>query len=237
MKIEFIAGSKEAELVVPPPSPAKNFVPEWYKKITRFNDENKPIFDDGKILNHSIKGCVPFYDAMTNGYIQETWCDIHFEFIYENNNLNRCEYNFASGPRIISSRENSSIPTSNEFHPVEFIWTMPWMPVVPRGWSVFFTNPLNHFSQYFNSLSGIIDSDVFFHSFNGNFPFYIKKNYNNFIIPAGTPMYQMIPFKRENWESEVKNISDVDRYILDHKKRKHYISGYKKFFHQKKSFK
>jgi hypothetical protein len=33
MNIEFIPVSKEAELVVPPPKPAKLYVPQWYKDI------------------------------------------------------------------------------------------------------------------------------------------------------------------------------------------------------------
>jgi hypothetical protein len=33
-------------------------------------------------------------------------------------------------------------------------------------------------------------------------PFFVVKGFTG-IIPAGTPYAQMLPFKRENWESEV----------------------------------
>ncbi len=40
MNIEFIPVSKEAELVVPPPKPAKLYVPKWYKDIPAPDLEN-----------------------------------------------------------------------------------------------------------------------------------------------------------------------------------------------------
>ena len=45
----------------------------------------------------------------------------------------------------------------------------------------------------------------------GNVPFFIKSNFEG-VIPCGTPMFQIIPFKRENWKSE-KDISlkDLDK--------------------------
>jgi hypothetical protein len=33
-------------------------------------------------------------------------------------------------------------------------------------------------------------------------PFFVVKGFTG-IIPAGTPYAQMIPFRRENWESEI----------------------------------
>ena len=49
-------------------------------------------------------------------------------------------------------------------------------------------------------MSGIVDNDKV--HLPGTMPFFVLKGVSGF-IPAGTPYAQIIPFKREHWESEV----------------------------------
>ena len=42
----------------------------------------------------------------------------------------------------------------------------------------------------------------------GNLPFFLKSGFEG-IIPAGTPIYQILPYKREDWQS-VKDSSIVE---------------------------
>jgi hypothetical protein len=49
-------------------------------------------------------------------------------------------------------------------------------------------------------LTGIIDGG-FIMSVNGSIPFYVKEGFEG-VIPQGTPIAQLIPFRQENWLSK-----------------------------------
>ena len=66
---------------------------------------------------------------------------------------------------------------------------------------------MNNFSLPFVSTSGIINNDKVFQP--GSIPFFIRKGFNG-IIPKGTPIIQIIPFKRNNWKSKKVLISSED---------------------------
>ena len=229
MNIEFVPMTKEVEKIVPMPKPAKNYIPDWYKNVKLGKDKYIDSFGslefDGK-----MKKCVPFLDALTHGYIQESWTDI-----YVKNNNGTVEFAYAKGPEIIGVRDKISISVSNNFYPIEFIWRIQWMPKLPKGWSVILTSPYNRLDLPFRSLTGIIDSDHFYHGDSGNYPFYIQNGFEG-IIPVGTPMYQIVPIKRENWRSSAMRFDEEDasKRVIDIKK--YFVDGYRKAFWQKKSF-
>ena len=55
-------------------------------------------------------------------------------------------------------------------------------------------------------MAGIIDLDE--GMYNGNIPFFINGNFTG-VIDQGTPIAQIIPFKREDWKIE-KNKDLID---------------------------
>jgi hypothetical protein len=67
----------------------------------------------------------------------------------------------------------------------------------------------------FTTLSGIHDTDGGLHE--GKIPFYIKSDFEG-IIPAGTPIMQLIPIKRDSW----KMVEDVS--LVEEGKRHEWIS-------------
>jgi hypothetical protein len=69
----------------------------------------------------------------------------------------------------------------------------------PPGYSSLITHPLNRHDLPFITLSGLVDTDMTMAR--GNLPFFLKEGFEG-VIPAGTPMFQIIPFKRENWQME-----------------------------------
>jgi hypothetical protein len=235
--LKFMPSTKECELVVPAPKPAKVYIPDWYKGI-KPPDRNKPVFNnEGVQTNTNVKMCQPFLDTFTTGYIQETHTDIHINVLEDlNGNLN-VNVSFPIEPEQLSWR---SIPTqlavTSEYYPIEFTWVQHWVPIAPKGYSVLHTHPLNRFDLPFYSLNAIVDSDVFNHYPSGSYPFFLKKEFNNVLIPAGTPMFQMIPIKREAWEtsSEFYNEETIlkKRSLI----RKHIFDGYRDKFWQKKSY-
>jgi hypothetical protein len=227
-KIEFYPTSKSAELVVSPPKPASQYIPKWYKEIKPF--DGSPVFKDGEIDNKNVKSCLPFLDSMVSGYIQETWCDIHISF--KNNEL---ELHYAHQPPIVSVRKKLNISISEAFAPFELAWNVPWLPKLEKGYSCLFSHPFNNFTLPFLTTSGIIDSDYFYMSEKGNYPFYLYRDFSG-IIPCGTPMYQFLPVKRDSWKSSTNTFDEEKIFISNYKIHKVFSGSYKKLFHQKKYY-
>ena len=234
MHIEFWPATQETEFLVPPPKPAKNYIPNWYKEL-------KPNYNKTLALNNlldpneqqlNLKHCAPFLDSFTNGYIQESWTDISVEKL--NNGQTIAAY--ASFPKILEARIITDVIHSGPYSTDEHVFKIHWAPKVPKGWSVLFTHPLSRMDLPFQVLSGIVDFDTFTQTFVGNIPFFLQKDFEG-IIPAGTPMYQMIPIRRENWNSSLKKYDKEEWLKIGQKKNKHFYDGYKKEYWQKKVFK
>jgi hypothetical protein len=229
--IEFIPLSKEASLVVPPPKPSKNYIPDWYKKLPAPNYKKLDFDNIGRIKNTNAKMCMPFLDSLTTGYIVESWTDIYIK-----EEKNGVVFNYPTGPDILKVRESgTSIGVDNNYHNVEFVWQEQWGIKTPKGWSCIFTHPLNNFELPFLSATAIIDSDVFYHTTKGQYPFYLKKGFEG-IIPAGTPLYQIIPFKRDNWDSKIIEFNEEENVKNNHLMSKKFLGTYRDKFWIKKEY-
>jgi len=90
-----------------------------------------------------------------------------------------------------------------------------------------------HRDNIINILPGIIDSDSF-HDVT-NFPFTVNTKEDKVIIPAGTPIAQIIPLKREDWEMSI-NYSPEDSTKSSNSVRSVFFEAYKKMFWSKKSY-
>ena len=213
MNIKFIPGSVEIQDMVPCPVPSKFLVPKWYKDLGSYN----------------VKKCIPFLDSIIHGYIQKTWCDIYVKkskdgvLLSQNHEVENFGY-----------RPSTDIKITDNFHSIEFTWKRPWSVKLPDGFSALVTHPLNRLDLPFVTLSGVVDFDKYSHTKIGNIPFFIKKDFEG-IIPEGTPMFQIIPLKRESWESE-KDLYDSQFWNDNLQKRKTGDRFYKKNIWHKKDF-
>lgn len=217
MKIKFIPGTQNIENDVNAPELSKSLIPNWYKNIP--SSEN--------LVN--VKKCVPFLDAMLYGYTQTTWTDIHVKDMDK-----KLKVFFNHEVPILQYREKSDMPNNNEFYGTEYIWLRPWSPVLPEGYSALITHPINRIDLPFYTLSAVVDSDKSCHARIGNIPFYIKKDFKG-IIPKGTPMYQIMPIKREDWIME-KQQHNEEFWQTKQKERENIDNFYRKKIWQKKSF-
>jgi hypothetical protein len=70
----------------------------------------------------------------------------------------------------------------------------------------------------------------------GNMPFFMKRNFSG-NIPAGTPIAQLIPIKREEWVSELGNDQDKQKANQQNFDSRRVFSGfYKKNFWERKKY-
>jgi hypothetical protein len=174
--------------------PARNVIPEWYKK-------SKGTLDDAPTplkKTATVKRCVPFLDAMTFGYMIPLPVDIN---IIQINGFAYYEWrDDADGYDPIHIRPQEamqSMPVPTGYEDTYPAWNTRSFIEIPKGYSALITHPLNHTELPFFTVSGIIDSGVLFE---GNIPFFIKKGFEG-LIPKGTPILQVLPFKTDNWES------------------------------------
>ena len=236
LKLKWYPLNQQTKDLVPPPRPAKEFLPQWYKDLPPYRSGYKAQYDfETNRVNTTAKACMPFFDSLVAGYIQHTWCDILVSY----NKFGQVEIS-GTGPAhdIVTMRspadyEYNPPKPGDEFHD-EFNWRTRWEPKTPKGWSTLYMHPLNRYELPFLSSSGIIDTDLWWQT--GNVPFYLKKDFEG-IIPTGTPMYQMVFFKRENWKSEVMmDYTEAEQIKDDYVVRKYAGFGYKKAIWQKKNY-
>jgi hypothetical protein len=204
---------------IPHPIPSSRAVPDWWRKESLVTDQI-----------HTMKKCTPILDALTAGYIITLPTDVFkahgvVEF------GQKYDLPFVSEHYKLQTK---AYPISEEFDDQPYKWINPWKITTPKGYSCLFVHPLNSGDTPFHSLSGIVDTDK--HPVTVNFPFLIKKDFHG-TIPAGTPMIQVIPFKRDSWSSKVID----DREFVENKNFYKIFNppygSYKKNWWTKKEFK
>jgi|TARA_R100000278_G_scaffold122923_1_gene110507 hypothetical protein len=223
-KIKFIATDGNMKDIWPNPKPASRFIPDEYKKLKRFKDDN--------LHDPTVKTCVPFLDSLILGYI------IPFDQDYL---VDPIENDFSVTP----ANKNAS----SEFHDKEQLpkeWQKisgekvgkfmnKWLIKTPPGYSCLFVQPMNRMEERFDIIPGVVDTDTYLNLI--NFPYFLKKRDEQFLFKRGEPMVQVIPFKREPWKmwsgfyyekahSKILNILNNE-----------WMDRYKKYFWSKKSFK
>lgn len=202
------------------PSPIIKTIPEWYRKADRFAKKLDGSFwigpDKGKIP--TWKACPAIFDIMGTGYTLKTPCDIEFSVNDEKSisvTISDGKYKDFCVPR----QPMPQFEHPEGYHKSHFAWMPDWAVETPDGYSVLYSQPFNRFELPFLTTSGIIDNDSV--KLPGSMPFFLRKGFSG-VIPAGTPFVQLLPFKREDWNSEIiienpdrineKNMKNSNKY-------------------------
>lgn len=237
LKIKFIAPLEDYQSVIKPPEPAVRHVPEWYKSLARHDRSNSEVTlkptntlgSDGAQVH--TKMCMPFFDAMTGGYLYLLENDLYVDMDEDGRPIISWDGNVM----LVDARPIIDLPVPPGFHPIHYGWRMNWYYETPPGYSVLITHPMNRYDLPFLVQSGIVESDIW------GLPvftaFFLKKGFRG-MIPKGTPIMQFFPFKRDNWEMEVVNSpEEIDRQEVMAERRRSVLFGYyKKFAWRKKYF-
>jgi hypothetical protein len=198
-KFEVWSESSYISNLCPEPVPAKEVIPKWYKDLSRYSVGNKLSIDGSGGANMGVKACMPFLDSLTSGYIIKLHCDILVEWQDEDNFTMKWTSDIPPlTPRGKAIAE--SIPTTEGYTPFLQAWEIKYCFKAPKGYSVLITQPFNRLDLPTLATSGIVDADSGIGT--GGVPFALKKGFSG-IIEAGTPILQMMPFKREDWKKEL----------------------------------
>ena len=231
--IKFVPCLKEYENVFDPPIAAKKILPEWFKKQERYTDGIKRIQDENGLFNATIKACSPVFDIMTAGYIISTPADI---FVSKKEGSNFPSFSWGiKGFKCIESHPVSQYDqykVPNEYFPIGYKFNNPWSVVTPKGYSSLILTPTFRDDLPFFSLPAIVDTDK--HPVPILFPFFIRKDFEG-MIPMGTPIVQIIPFKRDDWNTKVDKF-DSNLYKSWQRAERISESRYKTFFRSKKTW-
>jgi hypothetical protein len=187
------------------PIPSSKILPDWYKDTNSYiNGKTKKL--DEKLGNMAtIKKCMPVTDMLSAGYTIVTYQDIN---IYKDD---QGTINYSSPVLEVSDHPISQFflhPKNKNNQPAPKIMN-PWSIRTPSGYSCLFITPPHGGNKYFSILEGIVDTDKYFSPV--NFPFFLNDLDFEGVIPAGTPVATVIPFKREGWTMKKGNEQDIKK--------------------------
>lgn len=174
--------------------------------LTRDLNKDSQKFDpDGRpVVDLTLKGCVPFIDAMTAGYTINLPTDV---LVRVTGDATR-HFMWRTEGSVVAGHPRDQVPgvppavEGGDGTPLK--WTLGWEMVTPPGYSVLFTHPLNRWDLPFRSFSGIVEVDTYHQAVQFPFEFLLElQPGQEHLIPRGTPIIQFIPFRREDWDSEV----------------------------------
>lgn len=242
------------------PKPATTYVPDWYKNLDSYiGKEKKPDGNGGNLA--TIKRCMPVFDAIVSGYILVTYVDVFVsrktvEYVHEKRDKITGEEVPLTKQQIKKRKLSETSPhfewpsfSPIQFHSIDQLpnypntygnpvaipkWINPWSIKTPPGYSVMFQPPL-HRESAFSILPAIVDTDKY--TVPVNFPFMLNNIDFEGVIPAGTPMAQVIPFKRESWKM---NFGSQEDFVASMNSiqllRTKMFDSYKSMFRQEKNY-
>lgn len=210
------------------PTPASRVLPDWYKVTPEYIGGERLITDG--TTPHTVKKCMPVFDAMTAGYLIRTYVDVQ---VTQRDGLPYYEW-----PQF----------GAISFHPVEQApdhpaqngapfpkWTNPWAIRTPRGYSCLFVPPMHNPNGMFTILPGIVDTDTY--EAPVNFPFVLDNVTWEGLIPAGTPIAQVIPFRRDDWMMRLGDDKDrIQQRAVTTRLRSLWFHSYKRQFWTRKQY-
>jgi hypothetical protein len=230
LKIKFIAPDPHVIEVREKPRPASEFIPDWWKKMSPYADGNK--FTLNPQPNTTAKKCFPLLDGITAGYIATLWADLlvtqtkEGPYVKWGTHVDVLE----AWPR--SQSFSYEIPEG--FSETVFKYYHGWIIETPKDYSCLITHPIGYPNLPIKTITGIIDTDSL-KTF-ANSPFVIKEGFEG-IIEKGTPMFQIIPFKRDSWEAEYELMKTETNFHNNEKLHSRIVSSYGRFLRKPKEFK
>lgn len=217
------------------PVPASKIIPEWYKKLESYvGGEKRPDGNAGTTA--TAKRCMPIFDAITGGYIISTHADLWVSQRPEEDGNVAPYYEWANFGAI-SFHPKHQLPEHPDGAGHEFSypkWNNAWAITTPPGYSSLFISPL-HRETPIIVLSGVVDTDVY--EAPVNFPFVLRNPKMDGLIPAGTPIMQVIPFKRDEFQMEIGSNQEFQKQAkVTNKLRSVFFDSYKRQFRQPKEY-
>lgn len=213
--------------VFPEPKKSGKCLPEYYKKLNVEMNSNPQ--------SGTAKRCVPFMEAITAGYTIPLWSDL---FVVAKDG----EIDLTFPDNLPMSESLGQHPYYQlEDHPASELsygkdllkFINPWIIETPPGVSCLFTTPMNHFDTRYKLVDGIVDTDTYYNQI--NFPFIWTGGDGEFLLEKGTPLVQVIPFVRYDFNKyQIKKVNDKRKQKTDSILGTVLKNGYRKYYWHKR---
>jgi len=156
-----------------------------------------------------VKKCPPFIDAMTSGFLLPLVADLRVEngeFSWDRD-VPAGELN-CYGRSPIDFHDGTQVAGTPLFDDDRFIikFNNYWTVELPPGYSLLVMHPINRHDLPFMTLTGLVDADRYVDNFI-HFPARWRDPDFNGILPAGTPVAQCLPLKRDRWTAQFGTIT------------------------------
>jgi hypothetical protein len=223
------------------PYPAVKKLPKWFLDADPY--EHHPVDftapDDGRvhvrhmISNATFKKCTPLLDGMSAGYIIPLFADVEVNSINDQADI---WWKTKQDVFQIHGLSTSKITTPPGYNSRVFKYINCWIPQTPKGYSCLVVSPFGHNDLPFKAVPAIVDTDK--STLELIFPVWVKSDLDC-IVEKGTPIVQIIPFKRDDWQSTFDYYEDGEyRGVIEEKNFNSTIVGhYIKNHWSKKTFK
>lgn len=180
---------------------AKDYVPNWWKSSKVQECKNG-------LVNDTLRGCPGMDDLLKLGWYYVLDYDVEIRCNEEDFGPNRSRSWQAITP--YNSNNTGSHPfTQQIWHQFNhsphkkntdsFKFVSDWSIKTPIGYSCLYLDPFLHNNENFSLWPGVIDTDVFSTNADNAPMIFLPKTDKSFVIKKGTPVAQVIPFKREEW--------------------------------------
>ena len=201
------------------PVVAKHIHPDWWKKMktkTRGGD--------------NIKMCPSMMDVLGTGYYIICVEDIKIEYPkddldgspkYELGQFAKCpnnpNYETSGHPReqfpdfeYAKADVEENLENNNAVK-----IRVPWSITTPLGYSSLYLDPFLFQNRFFQTWQGIMDTDRYTGGDLNGLVILYPKTREEFVIPAGTPIAQIVPYRREDWKASIDLIK-TEQYQKEH---------------------
>lgn len=235
-KIEFVALDKYAFEVCPRPFPASQALPQWWRDASPYikgfkNGDGKKIIIDNLESNASFKKCRPMLDLLSSGYIVPLWSDVQVQ----QSEKNIPSVTWRVKREVFELHNGQEVEIPDGYSKTQFKYMNQWVPKLPKGYSALIIACPGYPNNPFRPIQAILDYDKTTHPLFP--PMYLKEGFEG-IIEKGTPMFQIIPFKRNNWTSSFSFLEEGQSVInFDRDASSTIINNYVKNFWEQKKYK
>jgi hypothetical protein len=185
-EITFLCQDEDRGVIAEPVA-ARTELPAWFRQLPGTDRQNLTATNDGL----TVKRCLPFLDALGVGWIIPLAATVRLEISDAGKRVD-AGWEF---DRTMVSNHGAFQVAGNPFEPrPPMKFHNYWTVRTPPGWSCLFVPALNRPNGVVELFSGVVDTDTF--ATPVNFPFVAVADDGVHVLPKGTPLVQVIPFRR-----------------------------------------
>lgn len=191
-RIEFLCAPEDRG-VIAEPVPALAALPSWFRRIPAVDKTQQTTNNNGL----TIKRCMPFLDALGAGWILPLAATVRLQVSEEGR---RVDAGWEFDRELVSYHPGYQVAGNPRGERPACKFLNYWTIRTPPGWSCLFVPPLNRPNPLFECLAGVVDTDTYPSLI--HFPFFATAPDGLHVIEKGTPLVQVIPFRRADLQVE-----------------------------------